>query len=60
VQLWRKTDSLLAAVLKDERGATAIEYALIAVLLSIAVIAGATVIGNKLNSTFSDVASNLK
>jgi pilus assembly protein Flp/PilA len=60
VQLLGKTDSLLTAVLKDERGATAIEYALIAVLLSITIIAGATVIGNKLNSTFSDVASNLK
>lgn len=60
MQLRGKTSSLLAAVLKDERGATAIEYALIAVLLSIAVIAGATVIGSKLSVTFSGVASNLK
>ena len=60
MQLLGKTDSLLTAVLKDERGATAIEYALIAVLLSIAIIAGATVIGSKLNVTFSGVASNLK
>ncbi len=60
MQLLGKTDSLLIAVLKDERGATAIEYALIAVLLSIAIIAGATVIGSKLSVTFSGVASNLK
>lgn len=58
--LRRKTGLLLASIFKDERGATAIEYALIAVLLSIAVIVGATAIGNNLNSIFSNVASNLK
>jgi pilus assembly protein Flp/PilA len=55
-----KSDSLFGSILEDERGATAIEYALIAVLISVAIIAGATVIGSRLNSTFSGVASNLK
>lgn len=48
------------SVLKDENGATAIEYALIAILVSVAVIGGATIIGAKLSGTFSSVASNLK
>ncbi len=48
------------SLLRDETGATAIEYALIAILVSITVIAGATVIGSKLNATFSSAASNLK
>ncbi|MGI9407056.1 MAG: Flp family type IVb pilin [Hyphomicrobiaceae bacterium] len=41
----------------DERGATAIEYGLIAALLSIAVIGGAGIIGTNTNQVFLDVAS---
>ncbi len=52
--------NLITRVLKDESGATAIEYGLIAALIAVVIIAGATFIGNKLNSTFSKVASNLK
>ncbi len=50
----------LRAIIKDEVGATAVEYALIAILISITVIGGATIIGAKLDVTFSSVASNLK
>ena len=39
---------------KDESGATAIEYGLIAALISVALIAGASTLGNALNDTFSD------
>jgi pilus assembly protein Flp/PilA len=43
--------------LRDEKGATAIEYALIAAILSIMVVGGATLIGTGLNSSFTQVSS---
>ena len=43
----------------DERGATAIEYALIASLISIAILTCVTTIGTTLSSTFNTVASAL-
>jgi pilus assembly protein Flp/PilA len=45
--------------LADERGATAIEYALIAAIISVAVIASSKSIGTSLSGTFSTVASNV-
>lgn len=42
----------------DESGATSIEYALIAVLISIVIIGGATMIGTTLNGTFNLVSSS--
>jgi pilus assembly protein Flp/PilA len=50
---------IIQRFLSDERAATAIEYALIAGLVSIAIVAGATAIGTKLSSKFNTVASNL-
>jgi pilus assembly protein Flp/PilA len=44
----------------DEQGATAIEYALIAVFVSIVVLAAAEAIGADLNGTFATVSSALK
>jgi len=44
---------------KDESGATAIEYGLIAALISVAVIAGVKTIGTKLSSTFNNIQGNL-
>jgi pilus assembly protein Flp/PilA len=44
----------------DESGATAIEYALIASLIAIAIIAALTNLGTRLSSTFREVSSNLK
>jgi pilus assembly protein Flp/PilA len=49
----------LIGLLEDESGATAIEYGLIAALVSIAAIAAMTQVGTGLSSTFSTVASNL-
>jgi pilus assembly protein Flp/PilA len=43
----------------DERGATAIEYGLIAALLSIALMAGARGLGTQISSTFSKTSSTL-
>ena len=44
---------------KDESGATAIEYGLIAALISVAAIAALTSVGSSLNSMFGTVASAL-
>ncbi len=51
--------SLFARFVKDESGATAIEYGLIASLISIAAIAAFTQVGSKLSATFSYVAGQL-
>lgn len=43
----------------DESGATAIEYGLIAALISVALITGATSLGGKLNTTFSGLGDKM-
>jgi pilus assembly protein Flp/PilA len=49
----------IARFAKDESGATAIEYGLIAALVSIAIIAALNALALKLNSTFNTVSSSL-
>ena len=41
---------------RDENGATAIEYALIAALISVAVIAGASALGVSIGGLFTKIA----
>lgn len=43
----------------DQSGATAIEYGLIAGLISVVIIGAITTLGTKLSSQFSKIASNL-
>jgi pilus assembly protein Flp/PilA len=50
---------IFSRLLKNESGATAIEYGLIASLIGIAIIAGTKALGTKLSSTFSNVSNNL-
>ena len=45
--------------LKDESGATAIEYGLIVALIAVVIIAAVTTIGNKLNTDFTTVGNKL-
>jgi pilus assembly protein Flp/PilA len=52
--------TLFARFVKDESGATAIEYGLIAAGISVAIIAVVQGLGTKLNTTFSSVSSALK
>jgi pilus assembly protein Flp/PilA len=52
--------SKLIAFLKNESGATAIEYGLIAAGISVAIIAVVNGLGSKLNTTFSSVSSQLR
>ena len=51
--------TIFSRFVKDESGATAIEYGLIASLISIAVIAAFTRVGTKLSTTFNYVAAQL-
>ena len=46
--------------LRDDSGATAIEYGLIAAGISVAIIAAVNSLGTKLNTTFSSVTSQMK
>jgi len=45
---------------KNNKGATAIEYGLIAALIAVAAIGAMSSLGTKLNSTFNKVADNLQ
>lgn len=49
--------NLVTRFIKDESGATAIEYGLIAALISVALIAGAKAIGDGLDTKFKAVSS---
>lgn len=51
---------LLARFLDDERGATAIEYALIAAGISIVIVTVVNGMGSALKGTFTSVSSSLK
>ncbi|MBV8790622.1 MAG: Flp family type IVb pilin [Pseudolabrys sp.] len=50
----------LAAFLRDESGATAIEYGLIAAGIAVAIIAVVKGVGTKLNTSFNSVSTQLK
>ena len=52
--------TLLSRFVKDESGATAIEYGLIAAGISVAIIAVVQGLGTNLHNTFSSVSSALK
>jgi pilus assembly protein Flp/PilA len=52
--------NLIARFVKDESGATAIEYGLIAAGISLAIIAAVNGLGSKLNTTFSTINTSLK
>ncbi len=46
-------------VSKNEKGATAIEYGLIAALISVAIIIAVTLVGDELQKTFTKVGTTL-
>lgn len=46
-------------LLNDEEGATAIEYGLLAALISVAIIAAVGVLGDRVTSTFETVNTKL-
>jgi pilus assembly protein Flp/PilA len=65
MSLWRavanpgEKSMLIAKFLKDENGATAIEYGLIAAGISVAIIAVVQGLGSKLVTTFTSVQNAL-
>jgi pilus assembly protein Flp/PilA len=51
--------NVFARFAQDESGATAIEYGLIAALISVALIAAATLLGGNLGTLFNNIAGRL-
>ncbi len=51
--------TMIRRFVRDARGASSIEYALIAVFVSVLVVGGATAIGTKLSARFAAVSGNL-
>ena len=51
---------ILRKLIKSSKGATAIEYGLIAALIAVAAIAAMQGLGSSLNSTFTNVSSAMK
>lgn len=51
--------NLIQRFVQDESGATAIEYGLLAALIAVAIIAGATQLGESVDDKFGDVATTL-
>ena len=52
--------NLIARFVKDESGATAIEYGLIAAGISLAIITAVNGVGTKLSTNFGTISSSLK
>jgi pilus assembly protein Flp/PilA len=52
--------NLISRFVKDESGATAIEYGLIAAGIALAIIATVNGLGSNLNGKFSSINSSLK
>ena len=50
---------LLKRFARDESGATAIEYGMIAALIAVVIIGTLKVVGTKLNAKFSSISSQL-
>lgn len=50
---------MFARFVKNESGATAIEYGLIAALIAVVIVTGATALGTALDGKFSDIAGKV-
>jgi pilus assembly protein Flp/PilA len=50
---------LIASYLRDDSGATAIEYGLIAALIALGIMVGASSLGGALNAEFVSIATSL-
>lgn len=51
--------NLMKRFVKDESGATAIEYGMIAALIAVAIIVTLQTVGTKLNATFTTISGKL-
>jgi len=50
----------LAALVKNERGASAVEYGLLVALIAVVIIVAVTLLGNNLSDIFNKTASSIK
>jgi pilus assembly protein Flp/PilA len=50
---------MLTKFIRDEEGATAIEYGLIAALIAVVIITAVTLVGTNLSNTFQTIATNI-
>jgi pilus assembly protein Flp/PilA len=55
-----KLRTLMTRIRRDEEGATAIEYGLLAALIAVVLIVAFTFVGEQLNVTFTNVADQLE
>jgi pilus assembly protein Flp/PilA len=51
--------NLFARFMQDESGATAVEYALLAALIAVVIIGGATALGTQINAKFNAIATSI-
>ena len=51
--------NFIRKIIRNEKGATAIEYGLIAALIAVAAISAMKGVGSTLNSTFSNVSTQM-
>jgi pilus assembly protein Flp/PilA len=51
--------NIISRFFRDESGATAIEYGLIAALIAVVIITGVTAVGTNLSSTFTTLSAKL-
>jgi pilus assembly protein Flp/PilA len=51
--------NLFSRFVRDESGATAIEYGLIAALIAVVIITGVTAVGTQLNAKFNSIATTI-
>jgi pilus assembly protein Flp/PilA len=52
--------TLFKQFLRDEAGATAIEYGLIAALIAVVIITGVTAVGTSLSTTFTNLSTSVR
>jgi len=55
----REMISIMLMKVRDKKGATAIEYGLLAALIAVAIIATVGAVGGSLNGVFTDVSNAL-
>ena len=56
LRLWTAFQS---RIVRDEEGASMVEYALLVALIAVVVIAGAIILGNAINTKFSEVGGTV-
>jgi pilus assembly protein Flp/PilA len=60
VQMRELKMTKISQFVRDESGATAIEYGLIAALIAVVIIGAVQLVGSNLSTTFNTVAGNVK